>query len=99
MRREEKSMELSLVGKTVAWVRRHLGEAGTIPPEATALVDGNRVAEDFVLLRGQILEFTDEEEDWAAGLYRSPEFWEMIRQRRRETAIPWEEAKRRLGID
>jgi hypothetical protein len=92
---------VSLIGKTVSWARQYLGEGFTIPPEAMALVDGNRVAEDFVLLQGQILEFTDEaeDEDWAAGLYRSPEFWEMLRQRRRETAIPWEEAKRRLGID
>jgi hypothetical protein len=41
-------------------------------------------------------------EDWdaeSAALAQSPEFWQMIRQRRDEDAIPWEEAKRRLGLD
>jgi hypothetical protein len=92
---------VSLIGKTVSWVRDYLGEAFTIPSEAIALVDGKRVPEDFVLERGQIIEFTDEdeEEDWARELHRSPEFWEMIRQRRREVGIPWDEAKRLLGDD
>ncbi len=31
-----------------------------------------------------------------AELAHSAEFWAMIEQRRRETTIPWEEAKRRL---
>jgi hypothetical protein len=35
----------------------------------------------------------------SAALAQSPEFWEMIRQRRSEEPIPWEEAKRRLGVD
>jgi hypothetical protein len=41
-------------------------------------------------------------EDWdaeSAALARSPEFWEMISRRRREVGIPWEEAKRELGLD
>jgi hypothetical protein len=41
-------------------------------------------------------------EDWdaeSAALARSPEFWEMIRQRRRENTVPWDEAMRRLGLD
>jgi prevent-host-death family protein len=41
-------------------------------------------------------------ENWdaeSAALAQSAEFWEMIRQRRSEAAIPWEEAKRRLGVD
>lgn len=41
-------------------------------------------------------------EDWdaeSAALAQSPEFWEMIRQRRAETTIPWDEAKRQLGVD
>jgi hypothetical protein len=41
-------------------------------------------------------------EDWVAESAvpaQSAEFWEMIRERRREVAIPWEEAKHRLGLD
>ena len=41
-------------------------------------------------------------EDWdaeSAALAQSPEFWEMISQRRREVGIPWEEAKRQLDLD
>jgi hypothetical protein len=41
-------------------------------------------------------------EDWdaeSAALAQSPDFWEMISQRRREEPIPWEEAKRKLGLD
>jgi antitoxin (DNA-binding transcriptional repressor) of toxin-antitoxin stability system len=29
----------------------------------------------------------------------SPEFWQMIRERRREPGIPWEEARKELGLD
>jgi hypothetical protein len=92
---------VSLIGKTVSWVRKYLGEVFDLPAEAMALVDGRRVSEDCVLEQGQILEFTDEEddEDWAAELYKSPEFWEMIGQRRREEGIPWDEAMRRLDLD
>jgi len=92
---------VSLIGKTVSWVRDYLGATCTIPPEAMAFVDGKRVSEDFILEQGQILEFSDEEEDedWAAEMHRSPEFWEMIRQRRREPTIPWDEAMRQLGLD
>ena len=92
---------VSLIGKTVSWVRKYLKEVSDIPAEATALVDGRKVSEDWVLELGQILEFTDEEgdEDWAAELYKSPEFWEMIRERRRQEAIPWDEAMRRLDLD
>ena len=41
-------------------------------------------------------------EDWdaeSAELAQSPEFWEMIRERRREVSIPWDKAKRQLGVD
>jgi PHD/YefM family antitoxin component YafN of YafNO toxin-antitoxin module len=41
-------------------------------------------------------------EEWdaeSAILAQSAEFWDMIRERRREVAIPWDEAKRRLGVD
>ena len=30
---------------------------------------------------------------------RSPEFWAMIRQRRQEQGIPWNEAKQQLAAD
>ena len=30
---------------------------------------------------------------------RSPEFWQMIRERRQEQGIPWEEARKELGLD
>jgi hypothetical protein len=33
------------------------------------------------------------------ALAQSPEFWEMISQRRREVGIPWEDAKRELDLD
>jgi len=35
---------------------------------------------------------TDEHED-------SAEFWRMIRQRRQEQSIPWEEAKKQLDLE
>ena len=28
----------------------------------------------------------------------SPEFWQMIEERRKEPTIPWEEVKRKLGL-
>jgi len=92
---------VSLIGQTVSWVRKYLGEVFEIPPESITLVDGKRVSDDFVLKEGQILEFSDEDgdEDRTDELYKSPEFWEMIRERRREEAIPWDEAMRRLDLD
>jgi hypothetical protein len=88
----------SIVGKTVSWLRKYLGETFKIPPEATVFVDGKQVPEDFILEQGQILEFSDEggEEARTAELYESPEFWDMIRERRREQPIPWDEAMRQL---
>jgi antitoxin (DNA-binding transcriptional repressor) of toxin-antitoxin stability system len=92
---------VSIIGKTVSWVRNYLGDVFDIPTEAKALVDGRKVSEDWVLDLGQILEFTDEDgnEDWTDELYKSPEFWAMIRERRREDGIPWDEAMRRLDHD
>jgi len=91
----------TLIGKTVAWVRQYLGRTCTIPPEAMAFVDGKQVPEDHVLTEGRVLEFAlePEDEEWAAEMHKSPEFWEMIRQRSREEAIPLDEAMRRLGLD
>jgi len=92
---------VSIIGKSVSWARKYLGEVFDIPTEAMALIDGTKVSEDYVLEPGQVLEFTDKEgdDDWAAELYKSPEFWETVRERRREEGIPWNEALRRLDID
>jgi hypothetical protein len=80
-----------------------LGEAFKIATETAGFFDGKRVTDDFVLVleHGQILEFSDEggEDARASELYESPEFWEMIRQRRREESIPWDEAMNRLDLD
>jgi hypothetical protein len=94
-------MHPSLVGKTVAWARAHFEESYKTSLGAMAFVDGKAVPEDYVLKEGEVVEFADEEEDqeWAAELHRSPEFWEMIRQRGHEPTIPWDEVKRRLGTD
>jgi hypothetical protein len=90
----------SLIGKTVSWVRQYLGKTCTIPPEAVAFIDGKQVPEDFVIEGGQVLEFAEEEdEEWATEMHKSPEFWEMIRERRSEPTIPWDEAMRELGLD
>lgn len=39
-----------------------------------------------------------EEED-SRAFTRSPEFWQMIRARRQEQGIPWEEARKELGLE
>jgi hypothetical protein len=91
---------VSFIGKTVASAREHLEKIYRAPLGTLAFVDGKKVPEDFVLMAGQILEFSDEEEeDWAAEMHRSPEFWEMIHARRREEGISWEDAERQLGLD
>jgi hypothetical protein len=94
-------MNPPLVGKTLAWTRAQFERVYNTTLGELAFVDGKQVPEDYVLQAGQVLEFAEEREDkeWAAELHRSPEFWEMIRQRRSEVAIPWDEAKRRLGVD
>ena len=38
-------------------------------------------------------------EDETADLAGSPEFWDMIQQRRTEPSISWEEAKTQLDLD
>jgi len=94
-------MNPSLVGNTVAWTRAQFDKFYKTTLGEMAFIDGEQVPEDDILQEGQILEFAEEQEEegWAAELHRSPEFWEMIRQRRGEAAIPWDEAKRRLGVD
>jgi hypothetical protein len=92
---------VSLIGKTVAWTRAHFEKVYNTSLGAMAFVGGKEVPEDYVLKEGEVIEFADEAEDeeWAAELHRSPEFWEMIRRRRTEAAIPWDEAKRRLDLE
>jgi PHD/YefM family antitoxin component YafN of YafNO toxin-antitoxin module len=40
-----------------------------------------------------------EEDEASEALTRRPEFWQMIRERRQEQGIPWEEARKELGLD
>jgi prevent-host-death family protein len=51
--------------------------------------------EPWVVLRG-----VDDDQDrlWAAYA-TSPEFWQMIRQRRQEQGIPWEQARKQLDLE
>lgn len=50
----------NLSGKTVGSVRKSLRDAFNIPGDATALVGGKEVGDDFVLASGQNLEFVKE---------------------------------------
>jgi len=43
--------------------------------------------------------YSHDQDAESAELAKSPEFWEMIRERRREEAIPWDEAMQRLDLD
>jgi hypothetical protein len=92
---------VSLIGKSVAWARDHFEKVYHTTLGAMAFVDGKQVPEDYILKARQVLEFAEEAEDeeWAAEMHRSPEFWEMIRQRGHEEAIPLEEVKRQLELD
>jgi prevent-host-death family protein len=40
----------------------------------------------------------DDQDRLSAAYASSPEFWEMIRQRRQERGIPWEQAKQLLDL-
>lgn len=50
----------NLGGKNVGSVRKSLREVFNIPGDATAMVDGKAVNDDFVLASGQNLEFVKE---------------------------------------
>jgi hypothetical protein len=91
---------ISLVGKTVGDARAHFEKVYKTTLGGMAFVNGKQVPEDHVLEAEQVLEFAEEPEDeeWAAEMHRSPDFWEMIRRRRGEATIPWDEVKRQLGI-
>jgi hypothetical protein len=40
-----------------------------------------------------------EQDDDSAAFAHSAEFWQMIRERRHEQGIPWDEARKDLGFD
>jgi hypothetical protein len=46
-----------LSGKSVGTVRKSLRDAFNIPGDASALIDGKEVGDDFILQSGQNLEF------------------------------------------
>jgi len=47
-----------------------------------------------------VLRAVDDDQERLSGAYaNSPEFRQMIRERREEAAIPWEEAKQQLKLD
>jgi len=49
----------------------------------------------YILLQGISDSRAAESASWGS----SPAFWDMIRQRRQEQAIRWEEAKQQLGVE
>jgi hypothetical protein len=49
----------------------------------------------YVLLQGISESAGGESDSWTS----SPDFWDMIRQRRQERAIRWEEAKQQLALE
>ena len=50
-------LDANLEGKSVAEVRNMLAQALNIDPEATPMIDGESVAEDYVLQASDELEF------------------------------------------
>jgi hypothetical protein len=42
---------------------------------------------------------TAENDDDSTSFTQSAEFWQMIRERRQEQGISWEEARKELGLD
>jgi len=58
---------------------------------------------DVILIQdGQpwvVLRAVDDDQDRLSAAYaKSPEFWQMIRQRRQEQGIPWDEARKQLDL-
>ncbi len=46
-----------------------------------------------------VLRAVDDDQDRLSAAYaNSPEFWQMIRQRRQEQGIPWEDARKQLDL-
>lgn len=50
-------LSLELAGRSIAELRRDLGQALSIDPQAVALVNGNRATEDRQLTAGDRVEF------------------------------------------
>jgi prevent-host-death family protein len=51
--------------------------------------------EPWVVLRA----VGDDQERLSAAYASSPEFWRMIRQRRQEHGIPWQQARKQLDLE
>lgn len=49
----------------------------------------------WIVLRG----VNDDQDRLSAAYANSPEFWQMIQQRRKEPGIPWEEARTQLDLE
>lgn len=50
--------------------------------------------EPWIVLRAVL----DDQDRLSATYANSPEFWNLIAERRREQSIPWEEAKQQLDL-
>jgi prevent-host-death family protein len=47
-----------------------------------------------------VLRAVDDDQDRLSAVYaKSPQFWQMIQQRRQEQGIPWEEARKQLNLE
>jgi hypothetical protein len=73
--------------------RTHLDEylASAASEEIVLTEDGH----PYLLLQGISNAGGIESDSWTT----SPQFWDMIHQRRQEGAVRWEEAKRQLALD
>jgi antitoxin (DNA-binding transcriptional repressor) of toxin-antitoxin stability system len=73
--------------------RSHVDEflEGTAQGDVVLMRDGK----PWVVIRA-IQEDLDRDSE---GFANSAEFWQLIRRRRQEQGIPWEEAEKELGLD
>jgi antitoxin (DNA-binding transcriptional repressor) of toxin-antitoxin stability system len=78
---------------TVEEFRAHIDQylAETAQGEVLLTQDGK----PWVILRAAGQELDDDSSAFA----KSPEFWRMIAERRREQGIPWEEAQKLLDLE
>jgi len=54
-----------------------------------------QAGQPWVVLRAVV----DDQDRLSTAYANSPEFWQMIQQRRQEQTIPWEEARQQLGLE
>jgi antitoxin (DNA-binding transcriptional repressor) of toxin-antitoxin stability system len=73
--------------------RNHLEQylASAASEEIVLTEDG----QPYLLLQGISDSAGSESDSWTS----SPEFWDMIHQRRQERALRWEDAKRQLALE